>query len=357
MTASTPAARRTLDNAPFLDAAAGRTPSRPPVWFMRQAGRSLPEYRKVREGIAMLDSCFMPDLLAEITMQPVRRHDVDAAILFSDIVVPLKAAGVDVEIVPGRGPVVAHPIRSRADVDALPILDHEVEPVAAGIDLILDELTDTQALIGFVGAPFTLASYLVEGGPSKNHQVTKAMMHADPDTWHALMRRIVPTVTAFLRTQVTAGIDAMQLFDSWAGFLTERDYRDHVLPYSTEILASIAGEIPRIHFGVTTGELLGSMAEAGSEVMGVDWRVPLDEAARRIHATAGPKVLQGNLDPALLFAGEQVVEREITRIRAEATAAISAGDATGHIFNLGHGVLPDTDPDAITAAVAAIHAG
>ncbi|MCK7642434.1 uroporphyrinogen decarboxylase [Corynebacterium sp. CCM 8835] len=357
MTAPSPAARRTLDNAPLLDAAAGRTPSRPPVWFMRQAGRSLPEYRKVREGIAMLDSCFMPDLLAEITMQPVRRHDVDAAILFSDIVVPLKAAGVDVEIVPGRGPVVAHPIRSRADVDALPVLDHEVEPVAAGIDLILDELTDTQALIGFVGAPFTLASYLVEGGPSKNHQVTKAMMHADPDTWHALMRRIVPTVTAFLRTQVTAGIDAMQLFDSWAGFLTERDYRDHVLPYSTEILASIAGEIPRIHFGVTTGELLGSMAEAGSEVMGVDWRVPLDEAARRIRASAGPKVLQGNLDPALLFAGDQVVEREIARIRTEANAAIAAGDATGHIFNLGHGVLPDTDPDAITAAVAAIHAG
>ncbi|MBG6122451.1 uroporphyrinogen decarboxylase [Corynebacterium aquatimens] len=350
--------KRTLSNAPLIDAAFGRTPSRTPVWFMRQAGRSLPEYRAVREGIAMLDSCFMPELLAEITMQPVRRHDVDAAILFSDIVVPLRAAGVDVEIVPGRGPVVGSPIRSAEDVAALPVLDNDVAEVAAGIEIILGELTDTQALIGFVGAPFTLASYLIEGGPSKNHEKTKAMMHGDPDTWHALMRRLVPTITAFLHTQITAGIDAMQLFDSWAGFLTEADYRRHVLPYSTEILASVASEttavpeIPRIHFGVTTGELLGAMSEAGSEVMGVDWRVPLDTAARRFHE---PKVLQGNLDPAMLFAGTDVVRAEVTRIKAEAARAIAAGDATGHIFNLGHGVLPDTDPDAITEAVRIIH--
>ncbi|AKK10275.1 uroporphyrinogen decarboxylase [Corynebacterium uterequi] len=347
--------RRLLTDAPLIDAAAGRTPSRTPVWFMRQAGRSLPEYRRVREGVSMLDSCFMPELLAEITLQPVRRHDVDAAILFSDIVVPLRAAGVAVEIVPGRGPVMDAPIRSRADVDALPILDHEVAEVAEGIAGILGELTDTQALIGFVGAPFTLASYLVEGGPSKNHERTKAMMHAEPDTWHALMRRLVPTITAFLRTQVTAGIDAMQLFDSWAGYLTEADYREHVLPYSTEILASVAGEIPRIHFGVSTGELLGAMSEAGPEVMGVDWRVPLDVAARRITEATGPRVLQGNLDPALLFAGEAVVRREVARIKAEAARAIAAGDARGHIFNLGHGVLPTTDAEAITEAVAIIH--
>ena len=344
--------RRDLTNAPLLEAACGRTPSRTPVWFMRQAGRSLPEYRKVREGIPMLDSCFMPELLAEITLQPVRRHDVDAAILFSDIVVPLKAAGVDVEIVPGRGPVMGEAVRSRSDVDKLPVLDDEVAAVSDGIRIILDELSDTQALIGFVGAPFTLASYLIEGGPSKNHEKTKAMMHAEPETWHALMRRLVPTIIAFLRTQVEAGIDAMQLFDSWAGFLTEADYREFVLPYSVEILESVAGEIPRIHFGVTTGELLGAMSEAGSEVMGVDWRVPLDTAATRF---ASPRVLQGNLDPAMLFAGTDVVRSEVARIKAEAARAIAAGDATGHIFNLGHGVLPTTDADAITEAVRIIH--
>lgn len=344
--------RRELVNAPLLQAAQGQTPSRTPVWFMRQAGRSLPEYLKVREGIPMLDSCFMPELLAEITMQPVRRHDMDGAILFSDIVVPLKAAGVGVEIVPGRGPVMDQAITSRADVDNLPILDHNVEEVAKGIEIILGELKDTQALIGFVGAPFTLASYLVEGGPSKNHEKTKAMMHGDPETWHALMRRLVPTITTFLRTQVEAGIDAMQLFDSWAGFLTEADYREHVLPYSVEILETVAGEIPRIHFGVATGELLGAMSEAGSEVMGVDWRVPLDVAAKRF---ASPRVLQGNLDPAMLFAGTDVVREEITRIKAEAARAVETGDATGHIFNLGHGVLPTTDADAITEAVRIIH--
>lgn len=344
--------RRELTGAPLIEAANGRTPSRTPVWFMRQAGRSLPEYREVREGIAMLDSCFMPELLAEITLQPVRRHDVDGAILFSDIVVPLKAAGVDVEIVPGRGPVMGEAVRSRSDVDKLPVLEHHVDEVAEGIRIILDELTDTQALIGFVGAPFTLASYLVEGGPSKNHEKTKAMMHADPDTWHALMRKLVPTITAFLRTQVEAGIDAMQLFDSWVGFLTEADYREHVLPYSVEILESVAGEIPRIHFGVTTGELLGAMSEAGSEVMGVDWRVPLDVAARRL---SSPRVLQGNLDPAMLFAGEEVVRREVARIKGEARRALDDGTATGHIFNLGHGVLPTTDADAITQAVHIIH--
>ena len=344
--------RRDLTNAPLLEAAYGRTPSRTPVWFMRQAGRSLPEYRKVREGIPMLDSCFMPELLAEITLQPVRRHDVDAAILFSDIVVPLKAAGVDVEIVPGRGPVMAEAVRGRSDVDKLPLLDDEVAAVSDGIRIILDELNDTQALIGFVGAPFTLASYLIEGGPSKNHEKTKAMMHAEPETWHALMRRLVPTIIAFLRTQVEAGIDAMQLFDSWAGFLTEADYREFVLPYSVEILESVAGEIPRIHFGVSTGELLGAMSEAGSEVMGVDWRVPLDTAATRF---ASPRVLQGNLDPAMLFAGTDVVRSEVARIKAEAARAIEAGDATGHIFNLGHGVLPTTDADAITEAVRIIH--
>ncbi|MBK4137070.1 uroporphyrinogen decarboxylase [Corynebacterium macginleyi] len=338
-----------LNRAPIIDAALGRTPSRPPVWLMRQAGRSLPEYRAAREGISMLDSCFMPELLAEITLQPVRRHDVDAAILFSDIVVPLKAAGVKVDIVPGRGPVMEKAVRDKGDISKLPILDADVPEVAQGIAGILDELTETQALIGFVGAPFTLASYLIEGGPSKNHERTKALMHAEPETWHMLMRRLVPTLVNFLRVQVDAGIDAMQLFDSWAGYLNERDYREFVLPYSKEILASV--DIPRIHFGVGTGELLPAMSEAGAEVMGVDYRVTMDAAARRVSS----RVLQGNLDPALLFAGDDAVRQAVCTIRDEVERARQRGDIDTHIWNLGHGLLPTTDPEAITRAVSIIH--
>ena len=338
-----------LNRAPIIDAALGRTPSRPPVWLMRQAGRSLPEYRAAREGISMLDSCFMPELLAEITLQPVRRHDVDAAILFSDIVVPLKAAGVNVDIVPGRGPVMEKAVREKGDIGKLPILEADVPEVAQGIAGILDELTETQALIGFVGAPFTLASYLIEGGPSKNHERTKALMHAEPETWHMLMRRLVPTIINFLRVQVDAGIDAMQLFDSWAGYLNERDYREFVLPYSQEILASV--DIPRIHFGVGTGELLQAMSEAGSEVMGVDYRVAMDAAAQRVNS----RVLQGNLDPALLFAGDDAVRQAVRTIRGEVERAQQRGDIDTHIWNLGHGVLPTTDAEAITRAVSIIH--
>ncbi|WP_237791566.1 uroporphyrinogen decarboxylase [Corynebacterium accolens] len=338
-----------LNRAPIIDAALGRTPSRPPVWLMRQAGRSLPEYRAAREGISMLDSCFMPELLAEITLQPVRRHDVDAAILFSDIVVPLKAAGVNVDIVPGRGPVMEKAVREKGDIGKLPILEADVPEVAQGIAGILDELTETQALIGFVGAPFTLASYLIEGGPSKNHERTKALMHAEPETWHMLMRRLVPTIINFLRVQVDAGIDAMQLFDSWAGYLNERDYREFVLPYSQEILASV--DIPRIHFGVGTGELLQAMSEAGSEVMGVDYRVAIDTAAQRVNS----RVLQGNLDPALLFAGDDAVRQAVRTIRGEVERAQQRGDIDTHIWNLGHGVLPTTDAEAITRAVSIIH--
>lgn len=297
----------------------------------------------------MLDSCFMPELLAEITLQPVRRHDVDAAILFSDIVVPLKAAGVNVDIVPGRGPVMEKAVREKGDIGKLPILEADVPEVAQGIAGILDELTETQALIGFVGAPFTLASYLIEGGPSKNHERTKALMHAEPETWHMLMRRLVPTIINYLQVQVDAGIDAMQLFDSWAGYLNERDYREFVLPYSQEILASV--DIPRIHFGVGTGELLPAMSEAGSEVMGVDYRVAMDTAAQRVNS----RVLQGNLDPALLFAGDDAVRQAVRTIRGEVERAQQRGDIDTHIWNLGHGVLPTTDAEAITRAVSIIH--
>lgn len=319
---------------------------------MRQAGRSLPEYRELRAGIGMLESCFDPELVCEITMQPIRRHGVDAAILFSDIVVPLKAAGIELDIVPGVGPVIANPVRSVDDVRALPRLRREeVGAITDGVRLLLDELGETP-LIGFSGAPFTLASYLVEGGPSRNHERTKALMLGDPQTWHALLGVLTDITVEFLRAQIAAGVDAVQLFDSWAGALSLAQYREFVLPHSERVFAEIAqAGVPRIHFGVGTGELLGAMGEAGADVVGVDWRVPLTAAARRV----GPgKALQGNLDPAVLFAGSEVVDREVRRIAHEADEAITLG-ATGHIFNLGHGVLPDTDPGAITAAVELIH--
>jgi uroporphyrinogen decarboxylase len=348
---STPTRRR-LSDAPFLAAATGGIPSRRPVWFMRQAGRSLPEYREVRAGIGMLESCFDPELVCEITLQPIRRHRVDAAILFSDIVVPLKAAGIDLDIVAGVGPVVARPVRTRADVRALPRLRREeVGAVADGVRLLVNELGDTP-LIGFAGAPFTLASYLVEGGPSRQHEHTKAMMLAEPDTWHELLGVLTDITIEFLRAQIGAGVDALQLFDSWVGALSLAQYREFVLPHSERVFAELAtAGVPRIHFGVGTGELLGAMAEAGADVVGVDWRVPLTQAIRRVGAG---KALQGNLDPAVLFAGSEVIEREVRRIAHEADEAIALG-ATGHIFNLGHGVLPETDPGVITDTVELIH--
>lgn len=345
--------RRHLPGAPLLVAAHGGTPSRAPVWFMRQAGRSLPEYRAARAGTAMLDSCFTPDLVTEVTLQPVRRHGVDAAILFSDIVVPLKAAGIDLEIVPGTGPVVAHPVRSAADVAALPRLEPaQVAAVAQAVRQLVGELGDTP-LIGFAGAPFTLASYLVEGGPSRNHERTKALMYSDPHTWHALLAHLSEITTTFLRVQLDAGVDAVQLFDSWAGALSLADYRQFVLPHSTRVLAAVADAgVPRIHFGVGTGELLGAMGEAGADVVGVDWRIPLDVAARRV----GPgKALQGNLDPAVLFAGWDAVQGEVRRILAEGRTAVAEHGTLGHVVNLGHGVLPDTDPDMLTRVVELVH--
>ncbi|WP_179956998.1 uroporphyrinogen decarboxylase [Amycolatopsis anabasis] len=349
--ARTVSARRDLSEAPLLVAARGGRPARLPVWFMRQAGRSLPEYRALREGVPMLRACFDPETLAEITLQPVRRHGVDAAILFSDIVVPLKAAGVDIDIVPGTGPVVASPVRDAEAVAALPELDPaQVAPVAEGVRLLVERLGDTP-LIGFAGAPFTLASYLVEGGPSRNHEHTKALMHSAPEVWHALAGRLADSTLTFLRAQLDAGVDAVQLFDSWAGALSPKDYREFVLPHSSRVLAGVAEYgVPRIHFGVGTGELLTAMRDAGADVVGVDWRVPLDEAVRRLSAPdAQPPVVQGNLDPALLAASWPVIEAEVRRIADEGRAA------AGHIFNLGHGVLPETDPEVLTRVVELVH--
>ncbi|MET8117969.1 uroporphyrinogen decarboxylase [Micromonospora sp. NPDC005189] len=352
-------------DSPFIRACRRRPVPHTPVWFMRQAGRSLPEYREIRATVPMLESCRRPELVTEITLQPVRRHGVDAAILFSDIVVPVAAAGVDLDIVPGTGPVVAEPIRTAADVERIrPITRDDVSYVDEAVRQLVVELGDTP-LIGFAGAPFTLASYLVEGGPSRTHAKTKALMYGDPELWHALCGRLAEVTLAFLRVQIEAGVSAVQLFDSWAGALSEADYRRYVLPHSTAVLSGLVDDrsgsgrgdrraepershagVPRIHFGVGTAELLGAMGEAGADVVGVDWRTPLDLATGRI----GPdKAVQGNLDPCVLLAPWPVVEAEVRRILDQGRAA------PGHVFNLGHGVLPETDPEVLTRVVALVH--
>ena len=314
---------------------------------MRQAGRSLPEYRRARADVPMLEACARPDMITEITMQPVRRYGVDAAIFFSDIVVPLKAIGIDLDIKPGVGPVVAEPIR---DADGIKRL-REIEPddipfIREAVGQLTGELGDTP-LIGFAGAPFTLASYLIEGGPSKNHEHTKALMYSEPELWDEIMRRLASITVGFLRTQIEAGASAVQLFDSWVGALSAEDYRASVLPYSSWIFNQLSEyEVPRIHFGVGTGELLGMLGEAGADVVGADWRVPVDQAAERV----GPgKAVQGNLDPATVFAPWEVVAERTRDILARGRAA------EGHIFNLGHGVLPSTDPDQLQRLTEFVH--
>jgi len=346
---STPGSAHPAADSDFLRACRreqGAT-SHTPVWFMRQAGRSLPEYRKLREGVPMLESCFMPELVAEITMQPVRRLGVDAAVYFSDIVVPLKAIGLGVEIKPGVGPVIAEPVRTAADLDRLRTPEpDELEPIAAAVRLLTAELGSTP-LIGFGGAPFTLASYLIEGGPSRGHELTKAMMYGEPELFTALLDRIADITIAFLTTQIDAGASAVQLFDSWVGAVAPAEYRKYIKPASAKVLAAVASSgVPRIHFGVGTGELLHDLGEAGADVVGVDWRIPLDEAARRV----GPgKALQGNLDPALLFAPPAALDAAVQRVLDQAAGL------EGHVFNLGHGVPPNADPGQLARVVDYVH--
>jgi uroporphyrinogen decarboxylase len=301
----------------------------------------------------MLDACLQPDLVAELTMQPVRRYGVDAAVLFSDIVVPLRAAGIDVDIKPGVGPVLADPVRGEADVRRLPRLDPaDLAFVADAVSTVVGELAGLP-LIGFAGAPFTLASYLVEGGPSRTHARTKALMYGDEAAWHALAGTLAEMALTFLRAQVEAGAAVVQLFDSWAGALSAADYERYVLPHSTRVLAGLAPyAVPRIHFGVGTGELLDLLRAAGADVVGVDWRVPLDQAARRLEPGV---VLQGNLDPAALLAPADVPADRARDVLRQGAAACAAG-AGGHVFNLGHGVLPETDPDVLTRLVELVHA-
>jgi uroporphyrinogen decarboxylase len=341
------------DAVPGLVRACRREPvDRTPVWFMRQAGRSLPEYRAARGDGPILAAIENAALSAELTLQPVRRHGVDAAILFSDIVVPLYAIGFGVDVEQGRGPVVAEPFRTESDLERLRPFEPEADApyVAEAARLVAKELAGTGvALIGFAGAPFTVASYAVEGGPSRTFARVKALMHGDPGLWERLTRRLAAMAVASLRSQVAAGAQAVQLFDSWAGSLSPDEYARFALPATRAVFEGIADlGVPSILFGVGTGELLTQMAGAGCDVVGIDWRVPLDEARRRVGAE---RAVQGNLDPALCLAPRSVVEGAVREVLARA----ADGSGTGHVFNLGHGVLPESDPAILGAIVDLVH--
>lgn len=336
-----------LGDSPFLAACRGLPHDRVPLWFMRQAGRSLPEYRAVRGEGSILDAIADPELSAEITLQPVRRYGTDAAILYSDIVVPAHAVGFGIDVVPGVGPCAEQPFASRADLERLRPLEPDVDTahVLSTIRILAGELS--VPLIGFAGAPFTVASYLVEGKPSRTYGATKSLMHTDEALWHDLLDRLADHAIASLRSQVLAGASAVQLFDSWAGALSPPDYERYALPHSTKVLAAV-GElgVPRIHFGVGTGELLPLMRDAGADVVGVDWRVPLDVARGRL---GDDVALQGNLDPALCLSTP-----EVAVAGARDVLARGAGHP-GHVFNLGHGVLPETDPAILEHVAAVVH--
>lgn len=331
----------------FLRACRSEPHERVPVWFMRQAGRSLPEYRAVRGPGSILQAIKTPDLATEITLQPVRRYGVDAAILYSDIVVPVHAIGFGVDVAPGTGPVVDQPFARKEDLQRLRPLEPEIDTpyVIETVRNLVRELP--VPLIGFAGAPFTVASYLIEGQPSRTYAKTKALMHSDPGLWFELLDRLADLAITSLRSQVEAGASAIQLFDSWAGALSLGDYRRFVMPASTKVLEAM-GElgVPRIHFGVNTGELLGAMAEAGADVIGVDWRVHLDDARKRVPAD---RALQGNLDPAICLAPWEVVAEQVRDVLAR------NGGHPGHVFNLGHGVLPSTDPDQLKRLTDLVH--
>lgn len=321
---------------------------RTPVWFMRQAGRYMAEYRKLREKHSILEICRSAELAAEVTLQPIRRFPgLDAAIIFSDILLIVEPMGIRVAFVKGEGPEIQNPVATAADIEGLRPVEPErdLTPVLDAIRAVKRELT--VPLIGFAGAPFTLASYLVEGGPSRDHRITKQLMYSQTGLWNDLLERLSHIAADFLRIQVEAGASAVQLFDSWAGTLSPSDYETYVAPHSRRVLESVADlGVPRIHFGVGTGELLDQMGDVGADVVGVDWRVPLDRAIEKV----GPgRSVQGNLDPTLLFAPADV-------LHTKAAAAIERGrSARGHVFNLGHGVLPQTDPDAVKGLVDFVH--
>ena len=314
---------------------------------MRQAGRSLPEYRELRKHHDLFSVCRQPELCAEVTLQPVRTHDVDAAVMFADIMLPVIGMGVDVELVENVGPVIANPVRTNDDVERLRVPDPEeaVPFILEAVRLVRAELPAEKAVIGFAGGPFTVAGYLIEGKPTREFVQTKRCMYAQPEVWHALMDKLADTFVAYLRAKVTAGADVIQLFDSWVGTLSAEDYEEFVAPYSARVLAAV--DVPTIHFGTGTTHLLPAMREAGGDVIGLDWRIPIEGGWEIVGPDRG---VQGNLDPALLLG-------PFERVAAAANRILDAvAGRRGHIFNLGHGVLPDTDPADLARLVELVHA-
>lgn len=340
------------DDSTFLRAARGLDHVRRPVWFMRQAGRSLPEYRAIRGSGSILEAIKQPDLAAEITLQPIHRYGVDAAVLYSDIVVPAHAVGFGIDVAPGTGPVAHEPLRSPSDLDRLRPLepDTDIPYVIETVRLLVRELPPQVPLLAFAGAPFTVASYLIEGRPSKNYSFTKAMIACNSDLWTQVMERLAQHSIAFIDAQIRAGARAFQLFDSWAGTLSRSDYDRYVLPFSSHVFAELARlhpHVPGIHFGIGCDHLLESMRAAGAHVLGLDWRTSIGDARRRMGSDL---VVQGNLDPALVLAGREAALAGTNRVLAD------NGTHVGHIFNLGHGVDPACDPDVLHEIVELVHA-
>ena len=337
-----------LPNDPFLAAARGEPAHHTPVWFMRQAGRSLPEYRAIRGEGSILDAIKKPELAAEFTLQPVRRHNVDAAVLYSDIVVPAHAVGFGIDVAPGTGPVAPSPLRSSTDLARLRPLHHEdIEYVTDTVLSLVKELS--VPLLAFAGAPFTVASYLIEGRPSRTYQNTKRLMREDEVLWHNIMEHLVQHSVEFISAQLTAGAEAFQLFDSWAGALARPDYDKYVRPHSTSVFTQLAERHPKvlgIHYGIGCDHLLESMNSVGNAIIGLDWRTSIRDARTRLGANI---VVQGNLDPALVLAGSQIAVNGAKDVLAD------NGGHPGHIFNLGHGVQPDTDPSVLTDVVSYVH--
>ena len=320
-----------------------------PVWFMRQAGRYMHEYRALREKYSLLDICRQPELAAEVTLQPIEVFDFDASIIFADILLPIVPMGLDLEFVKGKGPVVHNPIRTVEDIDALKQIEpaEDLSATMEAISLVRRALPEEVALIGFAAAPFTLASYMIEGGGSRNYLTAKSLMYQEPEAWHRLMEKVATMTKDYLRAQVAAGAQAVQLFDSWVGALSPTDYRQFVKPHSQAVLTALKDSgVPRLHFGTNTATLLEDMAEAGGDVIGVDWRVPLDQGWQRI---GFDRAIQGNLDPIQLFAPEPLLRQRVRDILDK------AGGRAGHIFNLGHGILPPTSREAVKIVIDEVH--
>jgi uroporphyrinogen decarboxylase len=332
----------------FLRACRRESVDRTPVWFMRQAGRYMPEYRALRQNFTLLQLCRTPDLATEVTLQPIRRIEVDAAILFSDLLLPLEPMGIPFDFVKGEGPSIEKPIRTTADIDAIRVIDprESLSYTFEAIRQIKRELGHRTPLIGFAGAPFTLASYAIEGGHSNNFALTKSLMYGEPAAWHVLADKLATVVADYLVAQIEAGVDAVQVFDSWVGALNEADYREFALPHTQKIFTAIGRRVPTIHFGVSSASILHAMREAGGDVVGADWRIPLDEAWQRIGEDRG---IQGNLDPTLLLGPR---DRLLAGVH---DVLVRANGRPGHIFNLGHGILPMTPVENVQSVARYVH--